>query len=110
MSNPYRIHALICTKGKSCPQQGSEAIWLEVKSRIRERGLEREVRVSKSGCVGQCGHGPMACIYPDNVWYAALSEGDVDALVDHLVEGNVHAARLYEAEGPGNNKTSVTRC
>jgi len=108
VSNPYRIHALICTKGKACPTQGSDAIWWALKQRIRERGLEREIRISKSGCVGQCGHGPMACIYPDNVWYAALSETDIDALVDHLIEGKVHAARVYHPAEPGNNKQPVS--
>ena len=108
MSNPYRIHALICTKGKTCPTQGSDAIWFELKKRVRELGLEHEIRISKSGCVGQCGHGPMACVYPDNVWYAALSPDDVDALVDHLVEGRVHDERVYRPAGPGNNKTPAT--
>ncbi len=108
MSNPYRIHALICTRGKTCPTQGSDAIWAELKRRVHERGLQDEIRVSKSGCVGQCGHGPMACVYPDNVWYGALESGDVDALLDHLVDGRVHEAKVYRPPAPGSNKKPVT--
>ena len=72
---------------------------------MRAEGLA-DVRVSKSGCVGQCGRGPMACVYPDNVWYAALDGGDVDALMAHLRDGEVCGSKLYRPEGPGNNKTA----
>lgn len=106
-SNPYRIHALVCTTGKTCPTQGSEAVWLALKGRVRELGLQAEIRVSKSGCIGQCGHGPMACIYPDNVWYRSLELEDVDPLIEHLRNGTTHETKLYRPEGPGNNK--VTR-
>ena len=104
-SNPYRVHILVCTAGKTCPTQGSEAIWLGLKKRVRDEGLAG-VRVSKSGCVGQCGRGPMACVYPDNVWYAALGDDDVDALMAHLRDGVVCEAKLYRPERPGNNKTA----
>ncbi|MHC4953385.1 MAG: (2Fe-2S) ferredoxin domain-containing protein [Planctomycetota bacterium] len=104
MSNPYRIHAFVCTKGKRCPTQGSEEVWLELRQKVRESGRANEIRVSKSGCMGQCGHGPMACVYPDNVWYGALTAGDVDALMDHLVEGTVHEPRVYAPPAPGPNK------
>ncbi len=46
----------------------------------------------------------MACVYPDNVWYAALTTDDVDALVQHLVGGQVHQARVYAPAGRGPNK------
>jgi (2Fe-2S) ferredoxin len=105
-SNPYRIHVLVCTAGKTCPTQGSEPIWLALKKRVRADGLAGEVRVSKSGCVGQCGHGPMACVYPDDVWYAGLGEEDVEPLMAHLRAGTIHEARLYRPAGPGSNKIS----
>ena len=106
-SNPYRIHILVCTTGRTCPTQGSEPVWLALKKRVRGEGLTGEVRVSKSGCVGQCGHGPMACVYPDNVWYAALGEEDVEPLLAHLRDGTIHDAKLYRPAGPGNNKVCL---
>jgi sirohydrochlorin cobaltochelatase len=108
VSNPYRIHAFVCTGGKVCPSQGSEAIWLALKTRVRELGLQDEIRISKSGCVGQCGHGPMACVYPEGVWYRALSADDVEPLLDHLRGGKVHEARLYHPARPGGNKVDAT--
>ena len=107
-SNPYRIHAFVCLGGKTCPAQGSEEIWRQLKARVKELGLAEEIRISKSGCVGQCGYGPMACVYPDGVWYAGLTEGDIEPLLAHLRAGTPHAPRLYEPETPGNNKRPVT--
>ena len=46
------------------------------------------VRVNHSGCFSQCGNGPMAVVYPDDVWYAAVSPADAPELVgEHLVAG-----------------------
>lgn len=106
MNNPYRVHAFVCTGGKTCPAQGSVAIWMALKASVKELGLADEIRVSKSGCVGQCGHGPMACVYPHDVWYGALSEEDVAPLLDHLRGGPVHEPKLYRPPGPGNNKVT----
>ena len=103
-SNPYRVHALVCLGGKSCPAQGSEAIWFELKRRVLEAGLENEVRVTKSGCMGQCGHGPMVCVYPEDVWYGGVGPGDVEALLAHLRGGPTLAAKIYAPETPGANK------
>lgn len=103
-SNPYRIHAFVCLGGKSCPAQGSEAVWEALKSRVREAGLAQEIRVNKAGCMSQCGHGPMVCVYPEGVWYAGVRPEDVEAILAHLRGGPVHAARLYRPEKPGENK------
>ena len=110
-SNPYEIHAFVCLGGKTCPTQGSDEVWLALRDRIRDEGLKDRIRVSKSGCVGQCGHGPMACVYPDDVWYAGLGEEDVEPLIAHLRDGTIHEAKLYRPVGPGNNKVSdVPEC
>ena len=103
-SNPYRVHALVCLGGKSCPAQGSEAIWFELKRRVLEAGLENEIRVTKSGCLGQCGHGPMIVVYPENVWYAAVRAEDVQEIVEsHLLGGKPVERLLYRPGKPGPN-------
>jgi len=103
-SNPYRTHAFVCLGGKSCPAQGSEAIWEALKSRVRELGLAGEIRINKAGCMSQCGHGPMVCVYPADVWYAGVGPADVEPIVAHLRGGAPHAPRIYRPERPGENK------
>ena len=49
----------------------------------------------------------MVCVYPDDVWYAAVKVEDLDAIVGHLKGGPVAAHRLYVPEGPGGNKVEI---
>jgi len=103
-SSPYDVHAFVCLGGKTCPGQGSEAVWAALKARIGEMGLKDRVRVNKSGCLSQCGHGPMICVYPEGAWYAGVGPDDVEPIAAHLAGGAAHAARLYAPAGPGANK------
>jgi (2Fe-2S) ferredoxin len=104
MKGPYEVHAFVCLGGKTCPTQGSEAIWAALKAGVAERGLDDRVRVNKSGCLSQCGHGPMICVYPEGVWYGGVTPEDVAPIVAHLAGGPPHARRLYTPARPGSNK------
>jgi (2Fe-2S) ferredoxin len=104
VSGPFAVHAFVCLGGKTCPVQGSDAIWAELKARVREKGLAERIRINKSGCLSQCGHGPMVCVYPQGVWYSGVQAADVDAILAHLEGGPVHEPRRYTPAGPGSNK------
>lgn len=106
MSNPYEVHAFVCLGGRTCPTQGAEEVWRALKARVTERGLKQRIRINKAGCMSQCGHGPMLCVYPENVWYAGVEPGDADSIVDHLAGGPVARHRLYTPAGPGANKVT----
>ncbi|MDP9468211.1 MAG: hypothetical protein M3P32_05650 [Chloroflexota bacterium] len=59
-----------------------------LKAGVRAAGLSGQVRVNHSGCFSQCGNGPMAVVYPDGVWYAALTPADAAEILDsHLLDG-----------------------
>ena len=67
-------------------------------------GLKGNVRVNHSGCMNQCGHGPMVVVYPDDVWYAHVDEEGARRIVDeHLIGGDVVESYRYIAP-PGDNK------
>jgi len=104
VNNPYRVHAFVCLGGTSCPSQGSEAVWAELKRRVKEEGLGATVRVNKAGCMSQCGHGPMLCVYPQDVWYGGVELADLEGILAHLKGGPPHAARLYTPIQPGSNQ------
>src|SRR3970040_312130 len=69
----YRRHVFVCTSGKTCPTQGSKEVFDLLKKGAAERGLKGIVRVNHSGCMNQCGHGPMVVVYPEDVWYAGVN-------------------------------------
>ena len=62
------------------------------------------VRVNKSGCLGQCGHGPVICVYPENVWYAGVRIEDVPEIVaSHLAAGVPVDRLLFRGHHAGPN-------
>jgi len=101
----YRRHVFICTTGDCCPLQGeTEAYVAHLRKRLAERGLAKEIRVNKSGCFSQCGHGPMVVVYPEDVWYGGVRMEDLDEiLLEHLVNGRPVERLRYKAP-PGPNK------
>jgi (2Fe-2S) ferredoxin len=107
LSNPYAVHAFVCLGGRTCPTQGSERIWSELRAKVAEEGLDDRIRINKSGCMSQCGHGPMVCVYPSEVWYSGVRPEDVDGILRHLRGGPVLERRLYHPEKPGSNKVPV---
>jgi len=94
MSRPER-HLLICANNRgpghprgSCGEKGSENFVGLVKDFIRENGLKETVLVSRTGCLKHCSLGVTAAVYPENVWYGGLGEGDLGEICrSHLAKG-----------------------
>ena len=101
----YRSHIFVCTTGPWCCRDGdTEGIVKRLKQAVHAAGLAGKVRVNKSGCLNQCGHGPMVVFYPQDHWYAGVSPEDADALVQtELLAGKPLLRLLYDAP-PGDNK------
>ncbi len=84
---PYKCHLFVCINDregerKSCADGSSPQLRLKLKERLQEKGLLAEgVRVSQSKCLGLCGEGPNVLVYPQNLWYSAVTPGDVERIV-----------------------------
>lgn len=100
----YRHHVFVCTSGKTCPLAGSVEVHAILKKGVAASASRGEIRVNHSGCMNQCGHGPMVVVYPDDVWYAHVDpEGARRIVEEHLLGGKVVEDYLYVAP-PGDNK------
>ena len=103
---PFDRHVFICGNTRpadhprgSCDPAGQGALHKVFKQAVADRGLQRTVRANKAGCLDQCEHGPTVVVYPDGVWYGAVTADDVAEIVDrHLVHGEP-VARLRLADG-----------
>ena len=96
----YKKHVFICTSGKTCPLQGADEILDAMRREIAARGLKKEIRINKAGCLDQCGNGPMAVVYPEQTWYAHLTKEDIPQIVEeHLVGGKPVERCLYDGCG-----------
>ena len=93
----YSRHIFFCNNqrkdgGSCCSQLGAKAMYRYAKDKCREEGKlgEGKIGISESCCLGRCEHGPVAVVYPDNVWYQYIDEEDVDDIIEnHLMEGNI---------------------
>ncbi|MEC4815249.1 MAG: (2Fe-2S) ferredoxin domain-containing protein [Scytonema sp. PMC 1069.18] len=70
-------------QNRTCRKQGAKKV-LEAFEALRVPG----VTVMGSGCLGQCGNGPMVLILPDMVWYRSVRPNEVPLVVEqHLRQG-----------------------
>lgn len=75
----------------TCHQQGSEKVLVAFQACTLP-----EVDVESSGCLGQCGSGPMVLILPEETWYCHLHSRDVPVIAEkHLRQGKVVTEKLY---------------
>ena len=93
----YKHHVFFCLNERkngeaSCSQHNAQAAFDHCKSRVKAAGLAGVggVRVNKAGCLDRCAGGPVAVVYPEEVWYTYVDEHDLDEIVDsHLKNGHV---------------------
>lgn len=104
--NIWEKHVFICTSGKYCAEIDGDGLGVHaaLKRQIALAGLKDQVRVNHSGCLDQCGHGPMVVVYPETVWYAGVQPEDVEEIVREHLLGGQPVERLRYRNRPGKNK------
>jgi (2Fe-2S) ferredoxin len=94
----YQRHIFFCTNQRDdgsacCQNHGAQALRDYAKQRSKELGIagkEGKVRVNSAGCLNRCELGPVAVVYPDDVWYTFVDKEDIDEIVEeHLQHGRV---------------------
>jgi (2Fe-2S) ferredoxin len=101
----YRKHVFICTYGPYCGFDGdTEGLLKALKRRVAEAGLREEVRINRSGCLNQCGHGPNVVVYPDDVWYCGVQAEDAGEIFESHILNDTPVERLRYRQAPGNHK------
>ena len=92
----YKKHVLVCG-GTGCTSSGSAKIIETLQAEIEKHGLEKEVKVVKTGCFGLCALGPIMIVYPEGSFYSMVKEEDIPEIVaEHLAEGKVVTRLLYQ--------------
>ena len=88
---PFKVHAFVCTNNrhgasKSCADGNSQEIKDLLKKQLKALGLwGKGVRVSTSGCLGNCAHGPNVYLYPQEISFSECTLDDVPAILDAIV-------------------------
>ena len=94
--NFYRSHVLICG-GTGCTSSSSDKIEIEFDKLLKEKELDKEVKVVRTGCFGLCEAGPIVVVYPEGAFYSHIKVEDVDTIVEeHLLKGRIVKDLLYK--------------
>ena len=82
-----KMHVLCCG-GTGCKSSASDEIVANFNTILKEKGLQDEVMVIKTGCFGFCEKGPIVKMIPDKTFYTKVKPEYVQRIVDeHIVQG-----------------------
>lgn len=89
------MHVLVCG-GTGCQASASSEIIKNFQDILKEKGLQDEVQVVRTGCFGFCEKGPIVKIMPDNTFYTQVKPEDVRKIVEeHIIKGRKVTDLLY---------------
>jgi len=92
----YRAHVLVCG-GTGCTSSGSAQLIDEFEEQLAANGLDKEVKVVKTGCFGLCALGPVVVVYPEGAFYSQVQKEDVAEIVtEHLLKGRIVKRLVYQ--------------
>lgn len=84
----------------TCQQQGSQKVLAAF-----EQHAPADIEVEPSGCLGQCGNGPMALVLPEKIWYHRLRPNDVPAIATQHLQGNRPVVHKLYPQAHGEQKS-----
>ncbi len=91
----FRTHLLVCA-GTGCVSSNSYQTAKALEAEIGKWGLDREVKVIRTGCQGFCAAGPVVLVQPDGIFYCGVTAGHATRLVEeHLLKGRPYTKLLY---------------
>jgi NADH-quinone oxidoreductase subunit F len=87
MQDTIRTHVLVCTGG-GCIASGALQVSAALRESVLRKGLDNEIKVIETGCLGPCSIGPVAVVFPDAVFYENIKPEDAAEVVEeHLLKG-----------------------
>jgi (2Fe-2S) ferredoxin len=101
----FNKHIFVCENKREpgdargcCNEKGSAEIREQFKKKIKELGLNTQMRANSAGCLDACEHGPVIVVYPEQVWYGGVKLEDVEEIVQKHLINNIPVERLQIKE------------
>lgn len=97
----FQKHIFICENKRPddhprgcCFNKGSVEVREYFKKRLKELGLNSSIRANSSGCLDACEFGISMVVYPEQIWYGAVTKEDIDEIIHNHLINNIPVERL----------------
>jgi (2Fe-2S) ferredoxin len=97
----FEKHIFVCENKRPdghpkgcCADKNSPEVRALFKKRLKELGLNAQIRSNAAGCLDACEHGTTVLIYPEQVWYGGVTLNDVEEILQSHILKNVPVERL----------------
>jgi (2Fe-2S) ferredoxin len=97
----FEKHIFICENKRPeghprgcCSEKNSPEIKELFKKRIKELGVNTNVRANSAGCLDACEHGVTVVVYPEQIWYGKVTVDDVEEIIQEHIIKNIPVERL----------------
>ncbi len=91
-------HAFLCIGPDCCAEAEGLASWEVLKAELKAAGVP--VLRTKAACLRVCSGGPWLVVYPEGVWYGAVTAERCRRIVQEHLVGNRPVAEWIAREHP----------
>ena len=91
---PYRKTIFVCINERppektrpSCGLRGGRDLAATLKQALKDRGLQGEIRLTRTRCLDLCEDGPNIAIFPEDTWYTHVKPEDIPVILARHVDG-----------------------
>ena len=84
----HKNYILVCG-GTGCTSNHSLDVVKAFETHLKEHGLQDDVKIIQTGCLGLCAKGPVVVVHPGSVYYEEVDPDKVEAIVNEHIVGGV---------------------
>lgn len=91
----YKYQILVCG-GAGCVSSNCEAVKDAVVDEVAAIGMQHEVLIHLTGCMGTCAVGPVMLILPERIFYTSLTPETARAIIrSHILQGRIRTEYTF---------------
>ena len=92
----FRANLMMCA-GTSCVSCGTMIINAALREELKNKGLEKEIKIVLTGCNGYCAQGPVMVVQPEGIFYQSLTVEEIPKLVEeHFLKGRPYQKLMFK--------------
>ncbi len=105
----FERHIFVCENSRpeghprgSCATKGASAVRARFRQLVQQHGISTRVRANMAGCLDHCEQGVTVVVYPEGIWYGAVTVEDAEEIfARHILAGEVVTrCLLHRPSGP----------